>query len=171
MNQYNIALIPTKKTTYFIELSSYFYEFAHTYQLGEHSFPHVTLCHFEATDDSTSELWEEVSKINIKPILLRFTHLRYKIYGDAKHGSSDLYWVSLIPEQKTLLMELHLQIAQIIQKPLNLAFDQYDPHLTLCNSLQKPNILWNNQIDDEFVLALGKSDTVGQLIKIIQIIK
>lgn len=67
-----------------------------------------------------------------------------------------------------------LQIANIVQKPLNAAFSDYDPHLTLFNCYDIKNCKHFNQnpqlnspIEDVFEIALSNIDRIGQVTKIL----
>lgn len=173
--KYNIALIPSENKEEFIDFAK---QSAQNfpdgrYMLGEQSFPHVTLCHFEAYPDQIDKIWEQVQALDLPTTSLDFDTERHKSFpGHPKDGG--VRWVSLISDKLDILKEMHLQVAQIIKKPLNGAYENYDPHMTLFNSrLEDVSIAINDHIElptslhAECVVALGKLDNVGQITEII----
>jgi hypothetical protein len=98
---------------------------------------------------------------------------RSKLYtGHSKWGG--VCWISLIPDHIAQLTEIHLEMTKIIKNPLNAAFSDYDPHLTLFNSHAEtvcvhfnhaPQV--NPPLEDAFNIALGLIDDVGQITKIL----
>lgn len=173
--KYNIALIPTENKEEFIEFAKQeAQDLAEgQYMLGEKSFPHVTLCHFEAYPHQIDQIWEQVQALDLPTTSLDFDTKRHKSFpGHPKDAG--VRWVSLISDKLDLLKEMHLQVAEIIKKPLNGAYENYDPHMTLFNScLEDVSIAINEHsatptpLHAECVVALGKLDNVGQITEII----
>lgn len=73
-----------------------------------------------------------------------------------------------------LVKEIDLEIAGLIKTPLNAAFADYDPYMALFNSLgedpydhlnQAPQVI--PPLRDEFSIALGALDDVGQITEIL----
>ena len=80
----------------------------------------------------------------------------------------------MISDQLEELKEIHLQIADIVKTPLNGAFDNYDPHMTLLNSrLADVSVdvnelsAVNPALESAFTVALGRLDDVGQISEIL----
>jgi hypothetical protein len=172
MGKYNLALIPVKKEPEIIQYAQKFSLPAYSYRIGESSFPHITLCHFETEKENLRTIWGEALLMDHQPIHITFTALRCKTYALPLYGPTALYWISLIPDSKPQLQNSHLAIAGIIKNPQNAAFEHYDPHLTLFNSTDQRSTALNYSIKephlaDDFTIALGESDSYGQLIKII----
>jgi len=174
--KYNIAFIPTINIKKFVCYSREISKKIHpaTYLLSEQSLPHVSLCHFEAEENSIESIWQQVVALNISPIGLIFDSQRSKSYpGHPKWGS--VCWISLMSDKLDELKKIHLSIANhIIADPLNASFEAYDPHLTLLNSYDEressvlnENSKLSNPIQDEFCIALGNIDDNGQLLNIL----
>ena len=176
MPRYNIALIPTQKPDQFIHYAQQLSKTApadkyHLNQTG--SIPHVSLCHFFTERDNLDPIWQQVNALALPPLHLIFDHhLSKSFQGNPKYPN--IVWVSLIPDQRDQLRQLHLIVAEIIKEPLNRAFEHYDPHMTLFNSRAKVACAKLNQhsqiipaMEDDFVLALGPTDDVGQVVSIL----
>ncbi|MCA0404138.1 MAG: 2'-5' RNA ligase family protein [Proteobacteria bacterium] len=172
--RYNLALIPTNSLQ-FVQYSDSLSQIAptDTYQLGQDSLPHVTLCQFEMPSNQIDAIWDKVKALELASIELHFAIKRSKIYEHAKWGG--VCWVSLISNELNKLKEMHLDITQIIKNPINAAFNDYDPHLTLFNSNYEeayahlnlePEV--NPPLRDEFRIALGLLDNVGQITEILE---
>ena len=164
-SRYNIALLPRTQSDFFISLAKNFSEIADAYILGENSFPHITIYQFDAADDQVKKMWESVLKLNIKG--LKFTLAEFSCIT----FDNVTFWTSLLPIETAILKDLHEQVSKEINMPIKV---NYDPHLTLMNTknssymdlaatVQKEF----SPISDQFVLSLGKSDSVGQFTDII----
>ncbi|HVT62700.1 MAG TPA: hypothetical protein VHD33_04345 [Legionellaceae bacterium] len=169
--RYNIALIPIQNQHAFIKMAEALSSTITpaTYMLSANSFPHVSVCHFATESEQIDTVWKKVKNLSLSPLTLSFTTRRGQTYPN-----NEVAWVSLIPNHIDNLMDIHLKIAAIIKHPLNAAFADYDPHLTLFNSLEKTSCEWLNHhseihppLTEEFVIALGESDDVGQFTKIL----
>lgn len=166
MQKYNLALIPEQKSEEVIQFAERFAGLQHQYLLGKNSLPHVTLYQFYCKENEIENISKEVAKRwHEPPIYLAF------------HGFScltfhnEVYWVSLMPNERDKLHKMHALIADIIKHPIK---DNFDPHMTLLNCASKnedakiQTIFKSYQlIKDSFVLVLGKSDKVGQLTEIL----
>jgi hypothetical protein len=175
MPRYNIALIPANNPDQFILCAQTLSNTAPAdkYLIGRGaSIPHVSLCHFDSDSDQIEPIWQQVQALAIPTLPLTFDHHLSKAFsGNPKYAN--IVWVSLIPDKKAELKNLHLIIADIIKVPLNSAFEHYDPHMTLFNSRAKVACAqFNNHphivpaFEDDFVIVLGATDEVGQLIDI-----
>jgi 2'-5' RNA ligase len=166
--KYNLALIPTKNSAAVIALAQKFSAIADKYLLGEKSLPHVTLYQFTAEEKEMDLLWKKICNIwHKKPIKLTFNEFSYLTFDNKIH------WLSLLPNKNNILHEMHNTIASILQLPSKKTFD---PHMTLINTLNQyykekvaPLIRLYVPIADSFALALGTSDDIGQLLKLIHI--
>lgn len=167
-NKYNLALIPldTSKSNQAITFAQKFTGLADKYLLGEKSHPHVTLYQFEADENEIDSIWERVRKAwQEKPINLEFKEFSCLTFDNQVH------WISLLPSNCDVLHKMHRQIADLIKLPTKKSFD---PHMTLIST---KNTEYKKEVDeasklytpivDAFVLALGKSDEVGQLTDLI----
>lgn len=175
LQKYNIAFIPSRNPEQFIQYAEELSQAAPSdkYLLGVGSMPHVSLCHFEIESNKIEDIWGMVSALELPELHLTFEEKRSKSYaGHPKWGG--VCWVSLIPDYMDRLNEIHLEIAKIIKTPLNAAFSEYDPHMTLFNShAEKSCALLNYAprlelpLEEEFGVALGLIDDVGQLTEIL----
>lgn len=173
MSRYNIALIPTQDREQFVQYAQKLSRTApsHSYHIGgEHSIPHISLCHFDADTQDLEEIWQQVLAIEIPRMQMVFDHHRSKSYPEHPH----LCWVSLMSDDFEDLKDYHLAVAEIIKVPLNAAFEHFDPHMTLFNSEAESACAEFNQhpsvtpvIEDSFVVALGPVDNVGQITRIL----
>lgn len=173
---YNIALIPINDRDQFIRyahaLSSTVS--ADTYHIGvDASIAHISLCHFTAEPEQIDAIWQQVQDLDWPTLHMTFDHHRSKSYPD-NTIMVDICWVSLMPDHLEQLKERHLQVAKIIQHPLNASFEQYDPHMTLFNSLASTACADFNRhsdvtpsLKDDFKVALGFIDAVGQITELI----
>jgi hypothetical protein len=145
------------------------------YMLGDKSIPHLTLCHFEADESAHTFIWQQVMKLPHQTLELTFKTRRGKTYPPAL-AWSDAPWVSLIPEEVDSLHNIHHAIATIVKNPTNLSYADYDPHLTLLNSKNNAQCEQLNvdpavhpPLTCQFMIALGRSDAVGQLTELLHI--
>jgi hypothetical protein len=165
LKRYNLALIPLTKNPEIIQLAQIFAPIANQYLLGKNSFPHVTLYHFDYEEKDIKKLWQRVNDHwKESPIFLQFDYL-----NDGQYGN--WYWISLMPNQREILHQMHGFIAALLMLPLKKSFD---PHMTLINTSHQQYdqelVIAQKQyslIADTFVLALGKSDPIGQLTHIL----
>jgi hypothetical protein len=169
LSLYNIAFVPVDDGASFIQLANNAsHDYApYQYCLGMHSIPHVSLCHFAAHQDHMKTIWSCVMDSMLPTVYLSFSKRRGNISRDGL-----VYWVSLIPEQIKFLTEIHLRIAAIVKQPLNRAFSEYDPHLTLLNSQIQPGMLEHEDPIEPsmmalFKLSLGLLDKAGQITMIL----
>ena len=177
MKKYNIAYIPSLQQS---QLIAYAAELAAVlgadkYLLGEKSIPHVSLCHFEQQESEVANVWQAIKALALPSLQLTFNSMRSKTYPD--HPLWDgVSWLSLMPDKLAELTAIHLKITAIVKNPLNAAFNDYDPHLTLLNCrdrLRCAQVNLASKVDpaftDEFSLALGPIDDEGQLITILYV--
>ena len=159
--KYNLALVPTSKSQEIIQLAQAFSDSFHQYLLNERSLPHLTLYQFEAEEKDIHYLWERICREwNEKPLSLEFRNFNSTSY------EPPISWVSLTPNKSELLQKMHTLIAKLIRLPAKKSFD---PQLTLMNTV---NMNYEYEMErladnftplrDTFVLALGKSDGIGQ---------
>ncbi len=163
---YNIALVPTKEAQQFIQCANFVSTVADRYLLGKSSLPHVTLYQFEANETDIDSIWEkacnELDQKSIELIFKKFSCITF---------DGNIFWASLLPDNCDVLMQMHAVIAGIVNKPVK---SNYDPHLTLISTKDSMYENLVNKlsatyvpIQDVFVLALGRSDEIGQLTKVI----
>jgi len=168
--KYNIALLPLNHSDKIIKYAEIFSNISDQYFLGKNSLPHLTLCQFRATSDEAEKIWRQVyESLEKKSISLFFIEEISCITFD-----NQVFWISLLPEPNEELTKLHLQVANIVQHPLNKSYKQYDPHITLVNTQSNEYPQLVNQLkiaytsfEDIFAIALGKSDEIGQFLEII----
>lgn len=165
MKRYNIALLPLTQQRTIIELSHQLAPIAAQYQLGDSSLPHLTLYQFEYSDTELATLWDS--------ILIKNRNMVFPIYLDKLScltiGNHN--WVSLLPHARDELDSLHVMIANILNLPVKSSFD---PHVTLINSIVNdfedrahqllPHTI---TIQDDFKLALGECDPIGQFTRLL----
>lgn len=176
MPKYNIALIPTQDPDQFIHYAQQLSKTApadkyHINTAG--SIPHVSLCHFFTERDNLDAIWRQLQALALPPLHLIFNHHLSKGFpSNPKYRN--IVWVSLMPDKREQLQQRHLLVADIIKEPLNRAFEHYDPHMTLFNSRAKVACAKLNQqsqiipaMEDDFVVALGPTDDVGQVVSIL----
>jgi hypothetical protein len=175
IKRYNLAFIPTGNADQFIHYAAQLSQVAPAdkYILGGASIPHVSLCHFAIDSQKIESVWEAVKELGLPKLHLIFKNRRSKIYPTHPTWGG-ICWISLIPDHIDKLTEIHLKVAAIIKAPLNAAFSEYDPHMTLFNShAEKPCTQLNFQpqvdstLEDEFMVALGLIDNVGQITKVL----
>ena len=167
-HRYNLALLPKHKSAEIITYAKQFASLADRYILGQYSLPHITLCHFLAEPPLLDGIWEEARRM-VKPQPLTLT-----LDSLCGSRSANAFWIMLVTDQKDKLKEMHYAAANIIQKPLNRAYEDYFPHLSLINSQDKNYQAAISQasqsfqpFQDEFVLKLGRSDEAGQFTEIL----
>lgn len=166
LRKYNIALVPTSKNQEMVDCSNFFSSISDQYQLGENSLPHVTLCQFQANENTIQHLWDKACEaLTEHTVLLEFKDFSCLTFDDK------IFWVSLMPNQRNLLNEMHIVVAKIVNSPSK---KSYDPHLTLINTrdsdykkMADKLIKIYSPISDDFALAMGECDEIGQFTKLI----
>ena len=164
--KYNLALIPLSQSVEVVSFAKKFADLADKYLLGENSLPHVTIYQFEAEEKEIDDIWRRVSEVwKESPIYLEFKKFSCITFDDS------IYWVSLLPDNCEKLNAMHALLARTINLPIKRFFD---PHMTLISTKNKEcekevEKLLNSYepISDKFVLSLGISDDIGQLVKVI----
>lgn len=166
--RYNIALIPQRNFEAYVEIANaHFRKNAEGYLLGPYSIPHITMCQFITTSSTLPHIHRELEKAHKNPPI-HLTGLRFS----NKHASS-LWGVSLSVQRSPELLRLLDHVVNILYqhtlKPLNHVGELYTPHLTLArvNTIQLNHFSKDIFKEDIFRLALGESDDLGQLTKII----
>lgn len=161
--RYNIAFLPVKNQTLFIELAKAQALLVHpdTYCLSASSFPHVSLCHFIAEEKDIHEIWRQVYALRLPKLRFLFRTLRCTTHNGR-------FWISLMPNHLNELKSIHLKIADIIKHPLNRAYEHYYPHLSLLNSKEEAvDTTLCPPIEEDFQVSLGRMDTAGQITQIL----
>lgn len=163
--KYNLALIPQTISDKVIACAQPLGDIKDTYILGKNSLPHVTLYHFWWEEDEIESLWKNVCKIwHEKAIHLQFDQFSFLTFY------KNIYWISLLPNKMDELHKMHKLIADVIQQPIK---EHFDPHMTLLNTKisneQEVERVSKNYspLADNFILALGACDEVGQLTELI----
>lgn len=166
--KYNLALMPQTKSDEFVCYAQKFSHIADKYLLGVNSLPHITLYQFEAGEKDITAIWVRVcQEWKEKSIDLEFNNFSCITFDN------DVYWVSILPNNRDILLKMHIQIASIISLPIK---NTFDPHLTLINSKNKDYekevtklSAFYSPIIDKFTLTLGRSDNIGQLTEIVHV--
>ncbi len=164
--KFNIVLIPINENKKAIALSQSLKNVADIYLLGKESLPHVTLYQFDADENDIPNIWEKTcADVTPESIELKFEKFSCITFDNST------YWASLLPDNTDTLLKMHKAVASIINKP---AKQNYDPHMTLISSKDKSyqNAVTElskdySPIKDTFILAIGESDDIGQLTKIV----
>lgn len=164
--KYNLALTPISQGDKVIALAKKFSTIADKYLLGNNSFPHVTLYHFDAEEGEIANIWKTAcDRLKALPLFLTFNKFSCITFDNA------IFWVSLLPDNGNIIHGMHASIADILQLPVKQTFD---PHMTLINTRNNQYVkeaavvaASYQPIADGFTLSLGVSDDVGQLISII----
>lgn len=164
-NKYNIALLPKTKNTEIVNLTSLFQVKFGRYRLSSNSYAHVTILQLYLDDHEIDKVWDSLYKqlgnVNLK---LSFEQLSYVTFNQED------FWVSLMPSNTDILYDLHNKVLSVFNHKQN---KKYDPHMTLFNTKEKSCQSINKNIEvltitDDFYLAIGKCDEVGQFTQIIQ---
>ena len=167
--RYNFALLPTDRGDLYVEIAQRFFKHhAVGYLLGKHSLPHVTVCQFHASECALPALIDGVQGLNTTPCV-HLSDLRF-----SNKPNSNLWGASLSVQRSPELLALQQAVVRLLTAhdlvPLNPVGDLYTPHLTLAKvdavdlkdfpkSIFEPN---------QFALALGESDPLGQFTKVLQ---
>ena len=165
-NKYNLALIPVKASNAVINYAQFLSNIADDYLLGEHSLPHVTLYQFQANESEIKSIWQK-AKNELAQTTIELTFETFS----CTTSDNVIYCTSLLPDKRGVLMKMHNTIADIVNQPVK---PNYDPHMTLINTKDPAYKVLVRKlsetyvpISDIFILALGKSDAIGQLTEII----
>lgn len=160
IKKYNLALIPTTQNTTFLKLAHKFRSVSDQYILGENSLPHITLRQFHADPNVIDTIWREAWMMVPQSLKLRLESFSFTTSNQV------VYWLALMPNQRELLFKLHQKISSMLDMTFN---ENYDPHLTLCNTrvsnCESLMDVEKNQfkvITDHFRLGLGDCDPIGQ---------
>ncbi len=172
--KYNLALLPKNCRVDVIALSKAFATVADHYQLGEHSLPHVTLAQFYAYDEMVPSLWDMICAALTQNKLPQKIQLVFQAVSFTTSNQKTFY-LSLVPNINNVLINMHLVVAACVGEPLNRAYAEYDPHMTLVSTQQKDQayLLFKKQqketiyLADEFVLSLCDCDVHGQVTGVI----
>lgn len=166
IKKYNIALTPLSQSERIIKLANKLSHVADKYLLGYHSLPHVTLYQFMLDDREIANCWGKVTATfneqNINLIFNEFSCVTF---------DNDTFWVSLMPNNRDLLIKSHYFVANIINMPIR---ELYDPHMSLINTKNKEYAKELKEpidhyvpIKDIFTLSLGECDEIGQFTKLL----
>lgn len=168
MQRYNLALLPLTLGPVALRLSKAFSQLSDSYLLGAASYPHVTLCQFYAEENEVGAIWEKANQAFSEKLLC----LHFKQATTFEHIGK--LWIQLIPKPEASLQKLHLLITEIVKLPLGLIRERYSPHLTLANIKKDQHEKALAQVaalrinfSDDFILALGSCDEMGQLTSIL----
>lgn len=166
MKKYCIALLPEENSDNFIALTESFAEVKKDYALGPNSFPHVTIAQFYTEENSLDELWNEIER-NIDSIVLNLT---FNTFSCITFDNMN-FWISLLPTETEMLHELNSALNKILNTKLT---RPYDPHLTLLSTKDssykeksREHLNKSISITDNFTVALGNCDDLGQFTKIL----
>lgn len=164
--KYIIALIPTSKGEDVVSFTQNFSRISDQYQLGNESLPHVTLCQFHAEEKDIDRIWNNVCK----DLSEHTIELEFKDFSCITFNNT-IFWVSLMPNQRSTLNEMHQAVADSIKAPIN---KSYDPHMTLINTKNPEYKKMANDlsksytpIKDTFILSIGECDAIGQYTKLL----
>jgi len=135
------------------------------YLLGEHAWPHVTLCQFSLNESEISSVWSQIESIQSDPFKIRFSHI-YILAGVMEHAGKR--WVGLAVTPSKELMSLQKTIYDKLLA-LNIQSttpsSSYFPHLTwartggtspLSMSHFPAQTFWHEPYS--FGLSLGRTD-------------
>ena len=169
--KYNIALLPNNNSELIVRYAKIFSKIADQYILGEKSLPHLTLCQFYADPKEAFEIWNKVNDlISHSSISLKFKEISCLTFDEK------VFWVSLLPEHNEELLKLHHIVVSCVKNPHGRIGQNYDPHITLMNTIQRDHQNYLKRLsnyfipfEDSFKIAIGRSDEPGQFIEIIQI--
>lgn len=165
LKKYNIALMPISKKEEIIQFAQHFSAISDEYQLGMHSLPHITLCHFHAEEKNIQAIWQRICqalpKQGIELTLTDFSCITF---------NGIIFWISLIPNQRSVLNTMHRIVATIVKEPVNA---YYTPHMTLANTRDAQYgkkiteiTKFYTALSDQFILSIGACDSIGQLTKL-----
>jgi 2'-5' RNA ligase len=168
---FNIALLPTDEN--FVQsciqmVQANLKDQAVGYLLGEHTYPHITVCQFAAEHDQLEKIWSSIEAIQPKPMKISFGHI-YVLPGRGAHLGK--IWVGLTVVKSTPLVGLQKSVYEALQQlgiQGSTKVSNYTPHLTWARldgekpvTIPKmpPQELWQSQ--HAFNLTIGLSDASG----------
>jgi 2'-5' RNA ligase len=161
LRKYNIALLPVTKSKVIIRCAQFLSKISYQYQLGEKSLPHVTLYQFKAKEDELDGIWANTCKA----LQTHSIHLTFKDVS-AVTFDNKIFWISLLPNQRDFLHEMHQTVANTVNLAIN---KSYDPHMTLINTKNNSYAIMTDKfvesyspIEDDFILSIGGCDAIGQ---------
>jgi 2'-5' RNA ligase len=143
---------------------------AKEYLLGEHAFPHITLCQFEEDPNRIHEIWSALSSLSNKTLSIKLGPFYVLLHENA-------YWAGLGTERLPELINLQLSVNEILntlQIKSKQPHSTYFPHITWarCTDTKPPEIkilpnaeFWNQSYS--FVLSIGQSSPYGVYRKIL----
>jgi len=162
MEYFNAVLLPPEEVSKDIVnfTTDNLKHFAEGYCLSNLVLPHITLCQFKSYKKPHSYEHADLKVPSFKELNLRT--------GTGKHKG--FYWVELLIEKESWLLDLAHQTQQNIEKNDGMvltAEKNYKPHLTLCrtkqnqiNMLDFPFEIFNKK--EAWQFAIGASDENGQ---------
>src|SRR6185312_16173512 len=104
--KYNLALIPVSKSNEVLVFATQLLHLADNYLLGEESLPHVTLYQFHAEENDIHSIWEKANQgWQYQPLNLVFNEFSCITFDN------QIYWVSLLPDNRDILHKMHGYIA------------------------------------------------------------
>jgi 2'-5' RNA ligase len=168
---FNIALLPSDEK--FVHdciqlVQTNLKEQATGYLLGEHTYPHVTLCQFAAEHNQLEKIWSSIEGMQAEPLMLSFGHI-YILPGHGAHAEK--IWVGLTLVKSPQLVQLQKSVHETLQQlgiESGTKVSNYTPHLTWARcdsnkpvtiSKMPPQELWLNK--HPFNLTIGLSDVNG----------
>ncbi len=159
--KYNYALIP-KNSQQFIDFAALYAKDEKSlgqYQM-HHALPHVTICHFEASENQLEAIWKAL----MKPSYSQHLSLHFRTLHTCLHDGK--YWHLLIPDEMDTLNVMYNQSFIVLSKILQLKPKNYFPHLTLFDSayLDREDVDYTLQkpLTDNFRIAITDRDFIGQ---------
>src|SRR5579872_2306579 len=83
------------------------------YLLGDHTYPHVTLCQFTAEHSQLESIWSSIEGTQREPLPLNFGHI-YILPGRGAHAGKT--WVGLTVVKSMPIMKLQKSIFESLQE-------------------------------------------------------
>jgi len=174
MPRYNIAFLPSDPvfaTSCITAAQKQFTECADNYLLNrENSFPHVTLCQFDAGENQLKDIWNEMKVLEPQRLPLSII-TNYARRGSGKHEKH--MWVGLIIARKPKLVQMQEEIYNKLKArdlvSHTVTGEAYWPHLTLARITETDpkeiKSYWLQEImkpvPQIYYLTLGLSDSMG----------
>lgn len=169
IKRYNFALLPTQRADAYIDVAQrYFKHHAVGYLLGEHSLPHITVCQFHALESVLPALMDGIQGVHTSP-RVQLADLRF-----SNKPNTNLWGASLLVKRSHELLILQQAVVNLLAShgltPLNPVGDLYTPHMTLAkvDAVDLKNFPKSIFEPNQFALALGESDVLGQFTKVLQ---
>jgi 2'-5' RNA ligase len=143
---------------------------ADNYCLDQNSLPHITLSHFEASENVARAIFQETTRFAVQAIPIRFSHLYFR-QGWATHEK--FVWCGLAVVPRDDIIDLHRRACQLIAGHKITALTPpgaYFPHVTLARMRSVAQIShWPDpgfwQANASFSLKLGTADMYGRWTK------